>query len=603
MKKPKSKKFRISMTIVALVEIVALIAAVTFSWIEGGYNGDITSPDITITTGSDLSMYFGGNVTNSIIIPQCTLEETSSADGRNFFFPLAENQSNETSEMTFREGTADDENKKYVSLDFELVAGDNATDVYLGTGTIIQSTNANLIKSLRMSFLTNDNNDPKVFSPKQMPGVSGQYFSPITAISESGAATTTNVNTEAYGDYYYNGDNSNVLFHLKANETKHITLVLWLEGTEFSTDDVADKALSVYVEFTTNTDDLTKYNFVDNTHGVNTAAAEYWITNTASSQNYDTMMYIYDKSSSRYYAMTKSDNYDTDRTWTAYVPNTISSFSFRRYSIDIDKYWNQWNPSSSIPKDPNGEYTYVAITDTETDLETSHTACYGYWKSSQGKFRVFCEVESGWDTPYCYGWNSTTSVEGLTRNGVVKSWPGEAMTYSHTTTNGKMYYYDLYETDNIDGFIFNSGGKSKVTIRVKENNKGWNPTKVYAWNVDTNEEYLGNWSGTEVNGDLEVSFWVSNFQKDSNTKYTLGVIASNNGSDQTGDMKTSDFGPYTYTVDIENSTMTKGAATGDTQIKFNDSQYFFNGFTCWFKSDSENGTYIYTGTTHNLISK
>lgn len=602
MKKRKSKKFRISMTIMALVEIVALIATVTFSWIEGGYNGDITSPDITITTGSDLTMYYGGNVTNSIIIPQCTLEETSSADGRNFFFPLAENKTNLTSSMTFREGTADDENKKYVSLDFELVGGDNATDVYLGAGTIIQSTNANLINSLRMSFLTNDNNAPKVFSPKQMPGVSGQYFSPITAINESGNATTTNVNTEAYGDYYYNGDNSNVLFHLDANQTKHITLVLWLEGTEFSTADVADKELSVYVEFTTNIDDLTKYNFVDNTHSVKDATAEYWVTNTASSQNYDTMMYIYDKSSSRYYAMTKSESYDTDRTWTAYVPNTITNFSFRRYSIDIDKYWNQWSPSSSVPKDPNGEYTYVAITDTETNLEISHEACYGYWKSSQGKYRVFCEVENGWGQPYCYGW--TSSQDGLTRNGEVKAWPGEAMTYSHTTDNGKMYYYDLYETDNIAGFQFNSGGKSKVTIRVKENNKGWYPTKVYAWNVNTNEKYLGNWPGAEVNSDREVSFWVSKF-KDGDNNYTLGVIASNNGSDtdKTGDMTTSDFGAYTYTVDIENSTMTKGTATGDTQIQFDDSQYFFNGFTCWFKSDSKNGTYIYTGETHNLISK
>lgn len=601
MKKRKSKKFRISMTIMALVEIVALIATVTFSWIEGGYNGDITSPDITITTGSDLTMYYGGNVTNSIIIPQCTLEETSSADGRNFFFPLAENKTNLTSSMTFREGTADDENKKYVSLDFELVGGDNATDVYLGAGTIIQSTNANLINSLRMSFLTNDNNAPKVFSPKQMPGVSGQYFSPITAINESGNATTTNVNTEAYGDYYFNGDNSNVLFHLDANQTKHITLVLWLEGTEFSTADVADKELSVYVEFTTNTDDLTKYNFVDNTHSVKDATAEYWVTNTAGSQKYDTMMYIFDKSSSRYYAMTKSESYDTDHTWTAYVPNTISNFSFRRYSIDIDKYWNQWSPSSSIVKDPNGEYTYVAITDTETNLDISHEACYGYWKSSQGKFRVFCQVENGWGQPYCYGWTSTQN--GLTRNGEVKAWPGEGMTYSHDTDSGKMYYYDLYETDNIAGFQFNSGGKSKVTIRV--DNRNWADTRVYAWNTGTNTKYLGNWPGTSVsnvNGILEVSFWVPTGDMGAGK---LGVKISNNGSNtqQSGDM-TADLYANIYTVST-NNVLSKGSSTGetDTQIQFDDSQYFFNGFTCWFKSDSENGNYIYTGETNNLISK
>lgn len=457
MKKRKSKKLRISLTIVALVEILTLIAVTTFSWIEGGYNGNVKSPDITITTGSDLTMYYGGNVKNTITIPTCTLEETSSADGRNFFFPLAENTSNSTGNMSFRKGTADDENQKYVSLDFDLVAGDSPADVYLGAGTIIRSSNANLMKALRMSFLTNDDKAPMVFSPTQMPGVEGLQYSPITSIDENGSAATSNVSTDAYGDYYYKGDgSSNALFHLNKGETKHITFVLWLEGTEFDSKDVANQDLSVYIEFTTTTDDLIKYNFIDNTHSPNTGVAEHWVTNNIKDGNYATMMYIYDTVSKRYYAMSKSANYDSDYTWSAYISNTVSRFTFRRYSIDVDKYWNQWQPSlSDIKKDKNGDYTYVAITDTETNLNKPHDSCYGYWKDSRGTYRVFCEVQSGWVVPYCYGWSATQN--GLTRNGEVKFHPGEQMTLVNNSNGKRIYYYDLYEDDNVTGIQFNNG--------------------------------------------------------------------------------------------------------------------------------------------------
>lgn len=499
MKKRKSKKLRISLTIVALVEILTLIAVTTFSWIEGGYNGNVKSPDITITTGSDLTMYYGGNVKNTITIPTCTLEETSSADGRNFFFPLAENTSNSTGNMSFRKGTADDENQKYVSLDFDLVAGDSPADVYLGAGTIIRSSNANLMKALRMSFLTNDDKAPMVFSPTQMPGVEGLQYSPITSIDENGSAATSNVSTKAYGDYYYKGDgSSNALFHLNKGETKHITFVLWLEGTAFGSEDVANQDLSVYIEFTTTTDDLIKYNFIDNTHSPNTGVAEHWVTNNIKDGNYATMMYIYDTVSKRYYAMSKSANYDSDYTWSAYISNTVSRFTFRRYSIDVDKYWNQWQPNlSDIKKDKNGDYTYVAITDTETNLNKPHDSCYGYWKDSRGTYRVFCEVQSDWTSPYCYAWSADKP------NGLV-SHPGEQMTLVNNSNGKRIYYYDLHEDDNVTGIQFNNGSSTN----------------------------------------------------DSNAK--LDII---------------------------------------------ESQYFFNGMICWFKSNSAYGFYTYTGTENNLISK
>ena len=116
--KRTSKKTKIILSITALVEVLVLVAAVTFSWIEGGNKGYINGSEVVISSGSSLTMMQDGKITSSITIPACTLEETSSLDGRNFFFPMADNTSSNTNSMTFREGTPADRNTKYISLDF-----------------------------------------------------------------------------------------------------------------------------------------------------------------------------------------------------------------------------------------------------------------------------------------------------------------------------------------------------------------------------------------------------------------------------------------------------------------------------------------------------
>ena len=465
MEKKKSKKFRIFLSVVALVEVLILAAGITFSWTEGGNQAKISANEIMVTAGSSLTMMQDGKVSSAITIPVCNLDETSSADGRNFFFPMENNETNQTAGMVFREGTPQDENKKYVSLDFELIAGDTATDVFLGSGTIIECSNASVINALRMSFSTNDEKTPIVFKPNQMPGVTLGY-SPITSISDSGTAVTGTTSTEAYGDYYYRGANSNQLFHLNKDETKHITLSIWLEGTtaDFA-DAVAESNLNIYVDFSTQVDELVKYNFVDNTHGYGGAggvASEHWITNKEDGNKYDTMMYVYDKTTSRYYSMQKSDTYSTDYTWTAYVPNTITNFSFRRYSIDIDEWWNEWPVSmSTMTTDPNGEHTYVSICGTSTgDMGRNLTPCGGYWKDSDGTYRIYFErSNSGWgNTIKCYAWNSSGASSSTS------AWPGKTMTQSHTSDSGNpVYYVDLKETDNITGIQFNSGSSANVS--------------------------------------------------------------------------------------------------------------------------------------------
>ena len=591
MKKQKSKKTKIFLSILALAEVVVLAAGITFSWMEGGNRGYINGKDIQISTGSGLTMIKDGIRTNTISLEPCELAETSSSDGRNFFFPMADTDSHITSDMTFREGTASDRNQKYISMDFQLVAGSSATEVYLGAGTIIQCDNEELLSALRMSFSANDGSTPVVFKPNQMPGIN-RSFSPITSIDNDGKASQTSTSTKAFGDYYFDGSNKPSLFRISEGETKNITLSIWLEGTEFTDNDVAEKDLSIYIDFTTKVDDLVKYNFVDNTHGygeneayylvgtingsdyacqtdsnrlgkyrfnsnnqltvqftadsyvfvkngkndtyymttsfdsfANSATlkktndggkdklyvpankkvtftlvdngngtlnlsyddaapdakvirattsddlyyddttfcnTEYWITNKEFNNSYDTMMYVYDKTTERYYAMTKSSNYDNDHTWIIYVPDSVKNFLFRRYSVDINKTWNEWAPSmTNIPKDSNGQFTYVAICGKSLfNTDTSANGpCGGYWKDSAGSYRIYFEKSNtNWnsDNIFCYTYDSSEN-----------SISSYKMTKSHKSNNHNVYYIDLKEQDKIAKIKFGDGSNYTDVLNNK----------------------------------------------------------------------------------------------------------------------------------------
>lgn len=451
MRKLNSKKTRLILSIMALVEVLILAAGITFSWIEGGNKGYVNGNEIVISSGSNLTMRQDGKTTSSIIIPTCTLEEVSSADGRNYFFPMADNTSSVTSSMTFREGTPSDENTKYVSLDFQLTAGDSATEVYLGAGTIVQCDNENVMNALRMSFSTNNGETPVVFKPTQMPGVTMTY-SPITSITDAGKATTTTTTTQAYGSYYYKGSNSTPIFELDKNETLNITLSIWLEGTAFSGDDIANQDLSIYIDFTTTVDDLVKYNFVDNGHSRTDATSTLWVADKAQNNTYDTMMYIYDIATSRYYAMEKTSS----TTWEIYVPKSITNFYFRRYSIDIDQWWNEWEPDmTDIKTDPNGEHTFINICGNGTDEGTELAGCYGYWQDENDTIRVYFQMQSGWTATKCYAWKSSGTA-------VTAAWPGNELTWSHNNSDGNpVYYIDLTNASSLAGIQFNNSNSSQ----------------------------------------------------------------------------------------------------------------------------------------------
>ena len=492
----KNKYSRIFTSLAALLLIFSLAVGFTFSWSEGGSKGFVNGNDITISTGSNLTMRQDDKITNAIILPACELAETSSKDGRNFFFPMGDNNSNITADMKFREGTVADVNEKYISVDFELEAGDKAVDVYLGSGTIIQCENKALLDALRVAFFYNDgtgpyNNgtEPLIFKPNQMPGVEMDY-SPISTIAPvSGSPTTTTVVTEGFGSYYYKGDDkSTPLFHLDKNESVNISLAIWLEGTAFNTADIAGENLDIYIDFTTSVDDLIKYVFEDNCRSRNTGVINHWVDDNMEHEDveYETMMYLYDVNANRYYALDSQG--EGSNTWIGYVPKTINNFYFRRYSIDIDMWWNEWEPNMVNIPTINNTRTFVAIAGQVESEGTELDGCYGYWKDANDTIRIYFQMECAWNDLHCYAWTESNSKP-------LGTWPGSSMNYIKNINGYPVYYVDIPNGSKLHGVIFNNGDSKSIVYFDKD--YGYD-TAVYIHGASPTAEPFGAWPGQGV---------------------------------------------------------------------------------------------------------
>ncbi len=164
--------------VIAIVEVLALIVAVTYAWFsiagkEKMHGSLSVSPDSGLKIDfdkADESNYI--NIRN--YLNDFVFEPATSVDGRNIFFPTTGTfDKTDTNNMKFREGTVNDVNSKYVSIDFTLTnEGSGDVDVYLNNdssfdvsgGSSSNSDTETTGRALRIAFYQNDNKAGKVSS-------------------------------------------------------------------------------------------------------------------------------------------------------------------------------------------------------------------------------------------------------------------------------------------------------------------------------------------------------------------------------------------------------------------------------------------------------
>ena len=218
-KKSTTKKstFKISplIPIVAIIEVIILVVISSYAWFYIQASKVIGSGTISVAADSGLDIDFQySNVDDYINIwnyvgEDFQFEPATSLDGRNIYFPTTGTFNNEnTQDVVFRDGTVNDINQKYLSIDFELT-NSSSTDqyVYLNNNsyfTVKDPENpqaAQDSRALRLAFYQNDGNSGNVGS-NLLKNVSGSSDG-----SDSGNAASPNSYTVFFDNSSSNWSN------------------------------------------------------------------------------------------------------------------------------------------------------------------------------------------------------------------------------------------------------------------------------------------------------------------------------------------------------------------------------------------------------------
>lgn len=364
------KKSRKNMLIsfVALVEILLIIVASTFSWVETISSikiyGDGTIDTFTFTnakigygegyTGNpiDLSKYFraSGNV---------HLSSASSADGDKFFFPVVASAEGASSSR-YREGNISDKNTNYISFSFNVEAVTTNADFFfdkipsIKIGDEVLSADNNAIRIA----ITADN-VTKVYSNK---AVDSEF---VVAKSDGNTVESTKIN--AFGDFTDNTseDSSKILFSVPKDTTKKITVTLWLQDPE-KTSDYSGKTVTINdFKIVPNGVKTTKIRFSDRT----TTFEDFCLTDDDASK-----MWIY-TSNKKAYEMKIESTEDGKPLWSALVVTDDLG--------DANSELIFYHTPNSVTENPQSNYTHfwkTKLSDADGAVEPNYKA-YGSTKS------------------------------------------------------------------------------------------------------------------------------------------------------------------------------------------------------------------------------
>ena len=362
LKTKKVKLNKLIYPIVVLSLIVLLSLAATYSWLNNTKKATLASSAdkyITIDADAGLEMNYGDEAMNQgkidinkVVKEGFVFHECTSYDGRTIFFPLSEynrvdkdadgdfatekedSPAAQTIDFLYRPATAKDKNTKYISIDLSLTTKSDV-DIYLSHDTRFKltqdDTESEIAKAIRIAFIENEPNGKTVVFDNGIQAIREEYR-PVAAIDSNGRPTSVSpITANAISDYNFG---RNALFKLKAGVEKKITINIWLEGTDVNcTDEIANiegNLLDVYIKFTTTSEEMNTYYFVDHT-------LEKWIDHE------ECVVFAIDENGTKQ-TMRKSDTYETDHKWIVEFAGNLKPVQFARYNPKLyENTPQEWN--------------------------------------------------------------------------------------------------------------------------------------------------------------------------------------------------------------------------------------------------------------------
>lgn len=507
---------KLAISYVSLFLVFTLVLVTTVAWFTVKDTASINSQVFSLESSAALRVNDGQeDLSNHLVVKDFKLEEASSVDGRNMFFPSEGNFKDSTSAMKFREGTAGDRNKTYVYKDFKLNADSDMTNVYVkgynititsADGTVLGKFDGSteIIRNgegvpvdqkvydpcpLRLAFITDSSKTPTVIDPSALIDEHAKNYNAVSSTNTDGYPATKLSSCKTFSDFYFYSGES--LFTLLGQKPLDVTLVAWFEGA-YEDQSVYDKyagaSVTIDVELESNYNDMEAITFIDKTKGDKDENTPWIKTDDC----IVTMQYKDTDATQKTVVMKYLGPVGGYNTWTAALPKGVTTdISFFRFSTTNNIIYNSWHTKDNV----NGELSDTAQywIDNNEDLyplqesrivngnrslvytakrgngygKTDSTferlsPCIGYWDYSPGGSTVETTTPST-TTPTSGGGSS----EDLKINtGVYLDIPGNKQWLRNYLTRGEyqpyvVYKYEGKETNHL--MQFNSDG-SRCTL-------------------------------------------------------------------------------------------------------------------------------------------
>jgi len=309
------KRFKgVTKSYVSLFMVVTLVTVGTVAWFTSRDRIGITSPSMEFNTSSGIHDDQMQTLQTEIKIPNFKLEEASSIDGRNIYFPstMWNNPSDtqsidvayrntsstssdtdlidwsttntrmqaQTNAMRFREANAGDKNIHYAWGDadinsaggetkvwikgYKIVIGDDVTNeancnvyhdqidiTYTNNKPTGQKFSTPYSCPVRVAIIDDSGHTPKVFDPSaKIHDYVDKTYAVYSITNDGVPSLRETANLESFASYYYGTDNP--LFTIPAGGHINMTVVAWLEGTHPNAKDFIGKQMSLALEVETN---------------------------------------------------------------------------------------------------------------------------------------------------------------------------------------------------------------------------------------------------------------------------------------------------------------------------------------------------------------
>lgn len=378
-----SKKF--AKSYVSLFLVLLIGATSTIAWFTEQKAAELSSGNLKFESASSLRISKDDYAYSNFYIKNIMLDEASSVDGRNVYFPLGESFTEKTANMQFREANVGDENVRYVYTDLKLKGSHANTPVYIKSYKITIASDANgtistaegsvdgvyqdelvIVDSsgnplsdnntpykqvlppdncpIRIAFIDDSSLDPVVIDPSaQSSSYVEDTHNAVALIDDDGYPVARDglldKHVDSFASHYFGTDNP--LFIIPGGQEKIATMVAWLEGSFDNSDAYIGKYISIDIDIESNFADMETITFIDETTGDTDNNEHYWVSNDD-----PTMALSYKDPYSqegRYKTvimtrMSEDSSSDDYRKWTAKIPKSALDYiSFYRLAKAADR--------------------------------------------------------------------------------------------------------------------------------------------------------------------------------------------------------------------------------------------------------------------------